>query len=193
MMDIKLVTHAKEYIDDMAKGIHPLTKEELPEGDSLNNVRISRCLFFVSEVLEEVIENGGVKKPKREKKQPFNIDAIDWSRYKYYKTPQNISDMAKQINALKPENMNNLKVTALTDWLVDIGMLEIITINGKNRKYPTQKGLAMGIIKEERMGIYGAYTVVMYDESAQHFVIDNLAAVIEGGFNNKSDRTPKEE
>ena len=33
----------------------------------------------------------------------------------------------------------------------------------------------------------------MYDESSQHFVIDNLAAVIEGGFNNKSDRTPKEE
>ena len=39
MMDIKLVTHAKEYIDDMAKGIHPLTKEELPEDSDIYAVR----------------------------------------------------------------------------------------------------------------------------------------------------------
>ena len=30
------------------------------EDDVINNVRISRCLFYVSDVLRQVIENGGV-------------------------------------------------------------------------------------------------------------------------------------
>ena len=192
MDNIALLAHAKDYIDDMAKGIHPLTKAEIPENDTLNNVRISRCLFYVSEVLEEVIANGGVTAPapKREKKAEFAPEEIDWSTFTYSETPVCISQIAKQINDCKPENMKHLKVTALTDWLVDIGMLAVITANDRKRKEPTQNGLATGIILEERSGMYGPYTAVLYNESAQHFIIDNLPAVIAGGFNQK--RSKKE-
>ena len=187
-MDMQIVAHAKDYIDAMAKGKHPLTGQELPEGDTLNNVRISRCLFFVSDVLEEVLANGGVGAPKKEKKQPFRVQGIDFSKMHYKETPRNISDIVNDINALRPENMSKLKVTAVTDWLVDIGMLEIVTISGKNRKQPTAKGLAMGILKEERVGLYGPYTVVLYSADAQHFIVDNLIAVIEGGYNSTKER-----
>lgn len=192
-MDIKLVQHAKDYIDAMARGVHPLTGQEIPEADTLNNIKISRCLYYVSDVLGEVIENGGVSKPQKGKKEPFDETKIDLTQIKYSKSPKNVSDLVNQINDLRPENMVKLKITAITDWLVDIDMLEVLTFNGKNRKLPTAKGLAMGIVKEERTGLYGTYQAVLYDENAQHFIIDNLPAIIQGGFNGKREREKKEE
>lgn len=192
-MDIKLVQHAKDYIDAMARGVHPLTGQEIPEADTLNNIKISRCLYYVSDVLGEVIENGGVSKPQKGKKEPFDETKIDVSQIKYSKSPKNVSDLVTQINELRPENMVKLKVTAITDWLVDIGMLEILTFNDKNRKLPTAKGLSMGIVKEERTGLYGTYQAVLYNEAAQHFIIDNLPAIIQGGYNGKRERAKKEE
>ncbi len=192
-MDIKLVQHAKDYIDAMARGVHPLTGQEIPEDDTLNNIKISRCLYYVSDVLGEVIENGGVSKPQKGKKEPFDETKIDVSQIKYSKSPKNVSDLVTQINDLRPENMVKLKITAITDWLVDIGMLEILTFNDKNRKLPTAKGLSMGIVKEERTGLYGTYQAVLYNEAAQHFIIDNLPAIIQGGYNGKRERAKKEE
>ena len=192
-MDIKLVQHAKDYIDAMARGVHPLTGQEIPEADTLNNIKISRCLYYVSDVLGEVIENGGVSKPQKGKKEPFDETKIDVSQIKYSKSPKNVSDLVTQINELRPENMVKFKITAITDWLVDIGMLEILTFNDKNRKLPTAKGLSMGIVKEERTGLYGTYQAVLYNEAAQHFIIDNLPAIIQGGYNGKRERAKKEE
>lgn len=192
-MDIKLVQHAKDYIDAMARGVHPLTGQEIPEADTLNNIKISRCLYYVSDVLGEVIENGGVSKPQKGKKEPFDETKIDLTKINYSKSPKNVSDLVAQINDLRPENMVKLKVTAITDWLVDIGMLEVLTFNDKNRKLPTAQGLAMGILKEERTGLYGTYQAVLYDENAQHFIIDNLPAIIQGGFNGKREKPKKDD
>ena len=74
-MDIKLVEHAKDYIDDLANGINPFTKEEVNENDIVNNVKISRCLFYVSDLLKEIIDNEGITKHKNHK----NIEL--WSVY----------------------------------------------------------------------------------------------------------------
>lgn len=56
--DFELTCRAKIYIEKLANGINPLTDDNVPEGDIVNNVKISRCLFFVADVLEKVIENG---------------------------------------------------------------------------------------------------------------------------------------
>ena len=45
----------------LAKGIDPITGSEAPENDVINNLRVSRCLFYVADVLGRVIENGGVQ------------------------------------------------------------------------------------------------------------------------------------
>ncbi len=62
MDDFELTCRAKIYIEKLANGINPLTDDNVPEGDIVNNVKISRCLFFVADVLEKVIENGGYVK-----------------------------------------------------------------------------------------------------------------------------------
>ena len=68
-MDIELLKHAKYYIEKMANGVNPLTNEIVPDDDLINNVRISRCLFYVNDVLKEVINNKGIKYNKNNKQQ----------------------------------------------------------------------------------------------------------------------------
>lgn len=55
MTELEIMQHAKEYLDKLAMGLDPLTGQEAPEEDIINNVRISRCLFYVSDVLRQVI------------------------------------------------------------------------------------------------------------------------------------------
>lgn len=182
-MDINLVSHAKDYIDDLAKGVNPFTKEEVNENDIINNVKISRCLFYVSEILDEVISNGGVNKSFKPKQIDFNIDSIDIDSIEISDTPVTVSIIAQRVNAAKPENMKKLKVTAITNWLVSINMLEVITINNKNIKKVTASGEDLGLTEEERLGHYGRYFAVTYNKNAQQFVIDNINSIIDGGFN----------
>ena len=58
-MDLILVKRAKEYISKMANGINPLTGEQVKDDDMINNIKISRCLFFVNDILNEIIANDG--------------------------------------------------------------------------------------------------------------------------------------
>ena len=49
---------------------------------------------------------------------------------------------------------------------------------GKKRKLPTENGINMGIIREQRVSQYGPYEAVLYNLNAQHFIVDNLDAII---------------
>ncbi len=184
-IDIKLIAHAKDYIDDLARGVNPLSKEFIDDNEIINNVKISRCLFYVSDILEAVIEGGGVKKPKKLKPELFNLQMLELDNYEYLNQPITISVIARRINELKPENMEKLKVTAITNWLVDINMLSVVQMNGKNHKHPTANGESIGITMEKREGQYGSYYAVLYNELAQRFIIDNLSAIIDGGYNQR--------
>ena len=66
MTEQEKILYAKSFIDKMANGVNPLDNTPIPEGELLNHVRISRCLFYVSELLEKMAENGGEKKKAEE-------------------------------------------------------------------------------------------------------------------------------
>ena len=188
-IDMKILLHAKDYIDDMARGKNPLTKEDVNEDDVINNIKISRCLLYVSDVLGAVADNGGIGRVKKEPLEALDIHKIELDKFEYSKEPIAISVIAQKINELKPDNIKKLKTTALTNWLVDINMLSIVQINGKNHKRPTANAESMGIFLEQRDGQYGPYYVVLYNEAAQHFIIDNLPAIIDGGYNDSQRKT----
>ena len=63
MTELEKTAYAKSFIDKLANGINPLDNQPIEETDIVNNVRISRCLFYVSDILRKVIEAGGVVPP----------------------------------------------------------------------------------------------------------------------------------
>lgn len=69
MTEIEKIERAKVYMEKLANGINPIDNTMAPDKDIINNVRLSRCFFFVSDVLRQVIENGGPKPAAGGKKE----------------------------------------------------------------------------------------------------------------------------
>lgn len=121
-MNLELLKHAKEYIEKMANGINPLTGETVPDNDMINNIRISRCLFYVNSILGEVIENAS-KKSNKPKTIPFHLSQEELSKFEYTNEILSISMIVKKINELNSnEEMKKLKATDVCKWLIQIGL-----------------------------------------------------------------------
>ncbi len=180
MLETETVKKAKSYIDKMANGINPINNMPVSEYDSVNNVKVSRCLFYVSDILRQVIENGGVVAGKKKPKEDFYITFETIQKFSFSDTPISLSEIAKKINELTDnENMKKLSYSHLSNWLISIEILHIETApGGKSVKRPAESGKNLGITVEERLGFHGPYTAVLYNNAAQHFIIDNIDAVI---------------
>lgn len=139
MTELETLERAKLYIDKLANGINPLDDTVVPENDTINNVRLSRCLFYVSDVLRQVIENGGVVKAKSKKKEAFNITLEAIQKFQFSDTPIPASKIAEHINSLiDTEKMKKISYKHITDWLTSLDMLAIHTrLDGSQTKRPT--------------------------------------------------------
>lgn len=184
MTELEIMQHAKTYLDKLAHGINPLTNEPVPEEEVVNNVRISRCLFFVSDVLRRVIENGGVEPPKSRERgffHPFSATAEQLQRFGYSEEPLLVSHIAKRVNDLvETENTKKLTGAAILNWLESVGLVEeVLTETGRKSRRPTAQGNSIGITVQLRNGPVGDYQAVVYDRQAQQFIIDNMESIAE--------------
>lgn len=177
MTELEKIAYAKTYVEKLANGINPLTGEVVPESDLINNVRISRCLFYVSDVLRQVVERGG-SSPRRAKapKVPFEIDYQTRQNFSYSEHPITISEITKRINDLIaiPE-MKKLSYKHISHWLVECGYIVLIPDEkGKMIRVPTDQGVRVGIAVEQREGIQGVYSICFYSKSAQKLIMEHL-------------------
>ena len=179
MTELETLERAKMYLEKLANGINPIDGSVILDGDIVNHVRISRCFFYVSDVLRQVIENGGVTAQERDRKAPFSLTLGQREAFEFSAIPIPISEIAKRINALSPnENMATLPYSAIRDWLMSLGMLDYaLDGNGKKAVRPTPQGESIGIGLEARNGPNGPYFVVVYNLAAQHFILDNVDAI----------------
>ena len=173
------------YLDKLANGIDPISDLPLPDSDCINQVKISRCLFYVSDILCKLIENGGViektTKSKKIKKRHFDITQDELRNYSFDSSPIPVSEIAQRLNSLVDcESMTKLKYTSITAFLIQCGFLAEVNLdNGKTVKRPTEQGNSIGITLEERMGRNGTYHVTLYNVEAQRFILDNIEAIVE--------------
>lgn len=180
MTELEKIAYAKSFIDKLANGINPLDNSPIPDDDIANNVRLSRCFFYVSDILRQVYENGGVKKSKRTPKIPFTVSLEQLGKFEYSSEPITVSEISKRIYAMADnEIMEKVSYRQINQWLLNIGMLYVHDFDGrKTVKRPTEEGNQIGITVETRMGRSGEYQVILYNEDAQRFILDNLEAVV---------------
>lgn len=179
MTELETMQRAKMYMDKLANGINPIDNSVVPDEDVINNIRLSRCFFYVADVLRQVIENGGINPSKKVRKIPFSLSTEKREQFAYSETPIAVSEIAKRINELTDEAMKPLSYKAIRDWLSSLGMMEdAISGDGKATKLPTQRGEGIGILTEARTGRNGPYVAVVYTLAAQHFILDNLDAIV---------------
>ena len=146
MTELEKIERARIYMDKLANGINPIDDTMAPDEDIINNVRLSRCFFYVSDILRQVIENGGIgatERPKKEKKEPLQIPFEKRSSFAFSEKPIPASEIARRINDLgDSEKMQRLSYNGIVNWLSELGMLTwAMAIDGKKTKHPTPSGL----------------------------------------------------
>ena len=182
--DLEIMQRAKLYVDQMANGVNPLTGQPIPEEDILNHVRISRCLFYVSDVLRQVIENGGkVSQPRKasSSRLPFSISTEQLAQFSFSDTPLKITQIVRQMNELSnSEDRKQLQPANITEFLLEKGFMELRDNgHGKQTRLPTEEGYAIGLSVEDRVAPTGQpIATVFYNRDAQQFIIDNMEAIL---------------
>lgn len=181
MTELEKIQYTKDFIDKLAKGINPVDDSIIPDGEVATNKRVLGCFSYVSDILEQVIENGGIKKPKKQRKSSFALSDEMRQNIKISENPIQVRDIVGQLNGMvNLDEVKRISAASVNDWLVEIELLyNSVDQNGKNRRLPTEHGKAMGIMTVEREGEFGKYTAVFFDSVAQQFVFDNIDAIIE--------------
>lgn len=178
MTDAEKIEYARAYITKLANGVNPLTGQAVPEDDVINNVKISRCLFYVSDLLRQLARQENMKKAR---KPPFQLSHQERQKFRFSEAPIPISEITRRINALiHPAQMEKMSYKPILDWLIALGFLtEEVRPNRPLLRRPTPNGIGLGISEEVRQGPNGPYTVLLYNRAAQQFILDNLDAVLE--------------
>ena len=147
MTELEKIAYAKSFIDKLANGINPLDDRPIPEGDIANNVRLSRCFFYVSDILGQVYENGGVGKVERT--IPFSITPAQLAGFEVSPYSISGSEISRKLAALVNNPlMKSFSVLKLNQWLIQKGLLyETTDPMGKPRKMPTEQGKSVGIFR----------------------------------------------
>ena len=182
MTELEKIAYAKSFIDKLANGINPVDDTPIPEGDIANNVRLSRCFFYVSDILRQVIEHGGtaVNQSAKVRKQEFYLSQNERARLLVSEKAVTVTEIANYLNShINQETTKKITGASINDWLMSIGLLEIVKLqNGKQRKQPTVQGNEMGIFVDERNGQFGQYYVVLFTSEAQQLIYDNIEAIV---------------
>ncbi len=183
MNDLEIMIRAKEYMEKLANGIDPLTGQPVKDDDIVNNVRISRSLFYVAGVLQKVIDNGGeVQKEKLKKSARADFALTDEQAMALKPQPEKlfISKVVGIINAQIDEyKMKKLQSGTVNNWLMQKGLITEVIINGKSHKNPTSEGELIGITLHSYMTPNGILVKnCVYSPEAQQFIFDNIDSII---------------
>lgn len=187
MTEMDKLHRAQLYMKQLAEGIDPVSGRELPDDTALNQVRLSRCFYYVAGLIQQIIANGGeIGRPQRGPKTRAGKGDFIWleefeRNIAYSPQPIPVSQLAGIISQAAAEsNVRKLSYARISDWLLKEGYLKSEIKNDKQFKRPTSKGEELGIFCERRTGSMGiAYDVVLYQESAQRFVVKNMKAILE--------------
>ena len=175
MIDITKLRTAQDWIEKLANGINPLTSEPVKEDDIVNNVHISRCLFFVSETLGKL---DIVESVSNKKRRTFWMSARETEQIEIL-APCGIALFTKTVNEHIPADMKPLSVSTVIKWLRNNGYLYEANIDEKHKtNLPTEKGIQLGITVRIQQNLEGKeYQRVFYDISAQRVMLTNIESI----------------
>ena len=175
MEDLELLAWAQNYVEKMANGINPLDGSVIEDDSVLNNVRVSRCLFYVSGILKEIIAKGGLT--KKNKSKAFVYDAIKASTVKIDTRPIALSEIIRNIKDV----FTDCKVPTfrkMAELLKAKGILIDNPEKGGTHYVASPQAAVSGVWTEIAVNGTGKeYWRTLYDENGQRLVIAALAEI----------------
>ena len=187
----KILERAEMYLRKLSCGVNPLTEETLPEGDTCRQERISKCLLYVADYLQQIVcpkpkaaKAEKQEKPKRKREFPnqelaLSEEAI--AKFEFSEEPLSLSAIVRRVNALIPEGsgMIPLMYADVAEVLTQEGYLQKQEgAAGKETNLPTPQGEEKGFsrVEEDIRGHFSIFTKCNAD--AQKFVVENIQKAV---------------
>lgn len=181
MTEADKIAHARVYMEKLANGINPLTNQVVPDADLINNVRISRCFFYVVQLLKDLEEQANpVRETGKSAKSPFRLSLEARAKFAFSDVPIPMTYLVRRINDLiDVGQMTRIRRRQILEWLIEKGALAVKPrTDGKTVHSVTPVGRELGISTVLRETPYATYAVILYNRDAQQFILDNLDAII---------------
>ena len=188
MDEIEKLQRANMYMQKLANGIDPITDTVITKDTQLNNVRLSKCFLYVSEILTQVIDTRCMIKGSSKSKK--NTLPISDSIKKTYGIPLN--ELVDKIYVT--QNTINCKIRHkwIYQWLFKNGFMEEYMDNyNRKQKKATAYGEGFGLKTISKNMGFGIFPVTLFNEKAQHLIISNLDKMISESFYNA--KSPNQE
>ncbi|MBQ8324519.1 MAG: DNA helicase RecQ [Clostridia bacterium] len=163
-------------LSDMCKKL-PKTREALLAVSGVGKTKLEQYGERFLNAIRDY-EIGAGETPRE--KTSFDLSAGQVKAFAYSKEPITATEIFERIAAIAPqEGGQRFPKKNLVKWLMSLDLIEEETLfNGTTLRKPTELGAAMGLLLEKRQGQKGFYYVLLYSLDAQHFVMDNIWAVL---------------
>ena len=178
MTENELILLAIGRLTALSKGTNPYNGAKLQELD-FGDERMGKLFEFVIERLTQLIsvdaQVSEVTSPKRKK---FSPDHVDISKIKIVNEEIGVNSLSAIIKgASNIENMRGLSGKIIADWLVSLGYLKLV----EGKKVLTEKSSEIGLGVRQNVNISTGvpYMQVVYSPTAQNFVIEHLADIVQ--------------
>lgn len=188
-VESRILERAEQYMRKLSLGVNPLNEEALPDSDICKQERISKCLAYVADYLQQKLApkapQQAVKKNSKREPRParkfataeLNLSPEMLSKYEMTEEPVSLSGFVRRLNALLPEGSGMIP-------LIYSDVAEILTREGVLLKEPGEKGKDMNLPSPhgEEMGfmraeadIHGHHSVfTKCNAAAQKFILEKI-------------------
>lgn len=188
-VESRILERAEQYMRKLSLGVNPLNEEALPDSDICKQERISKCLAYVADYLQQRLApkapQQAVKKNLKREPRParkfataeLNLSPEMLSKYEMTEEPVSLSGFVRRLNALLPEGSGMIP-------LIYSDVAEILTREGVLLKEPGEKGKDMNLPSPhgEEMGfmraeadIHGHHSVfTKCNAAAQKFILEKI-------------------
>ena len=194
MDKLRIIQHAQGYMDKLSLGIDPISGTPVPEDSTLQQERLQKCFRFVSDSLEELLQNNGsislsenqnvvpdsVAEPTNIPVPAVLITPQQIQNIEVTPTPILPSAFVKKIGAaLDSDTKKKVTLARINRWLLKKGYLaetKVRTIVNKSVKIATPLSAEIGVVEhlvvDKKTG--EAKPQLFFSEDAQKFILNNI-------------------
>lgn len=180
------IEKAIAVLQKIAKGTNPVNGEPIDEASFLNDPRIIRCFFFVSEILQKVAN--GSYDPNRGKLIQFVITQEEKEKVHFPEGEIGVNEFSKCVNAcIDLSKSKKLTGMELNKRLKIMGILSEEKLeDGKTKTTVNENSLNFGFEIKRKSYNGNSYDMVVMNDQGKKYLLDNLESIMQAGEKNQS-------
>ena len=176
--DSEKIEKAIVILQKIAKGINPVTGEPINNESFLNDPRIIRCFFFVTEILQNV--TNGTLSDNKVRMPHFVITQGQKERVQFPDSKIGVNEFSKCVNScIDLSKSKRLTGVELNKKLKILGILSEEELeSGKTRTTINENSIDYGFETQRKTHNGNLYHMVVMNDIGKKYLLDNIETIM---------------